>query len=75
MFVRGIPEPAIDEIPFLIYLPIIINIASAKISLFNFLADIFFDSFATEFNNYINPLVVKLKTLGKSLYKFRQLSF
>ena len=60
MFVRVIPKPVIDEIPFLIFLPIILSPASTKISLF----EVFY-SFAANLTNNINPWVSKLKTSGR----------
>ena len=49
LFVRVIPEPVFDEIPFLTFLPIILSLAFTRISLFNFLVPVFFNSFLTEF--------------------------
>ena len=57
LFVRVVPEPAIDEIPCLIYVPFKLSPASTRISLFIFLASIFFDSFAIEFANEKAPLI------------------
>ena len=48
LFVRVIHEPLIDEIPFLIFLPIILCPASTRISLFNFLVPVFLDFFTNE---------------------------
>ena len=62
MLVRVIPEPVIDEISLLIFSLIILSYASAKTSLFNFLALIFFDYFAIELTNDINRLVGRLYT-------------
>ena len=56
VFVRAIPEPEIDEIPFLIFLPSRLSPASTRMSLFIFLAPRFFYSFAIEFSNESNPL-------------------
>ena len=65
MFVRVIPEPEIDKITFLIFLPITLNTSSTKMSLFDFLVPIFFNSFAIEFTNDISPLVGRLNTSGR----------
>ena len=65
MFVRVIPEPVIDEIPFLIFLPIILSPTSTRISLFNFLEPIFFDVFAIEFINGISSLAGRLNKSGE----------
>ena len=69
MFLRVIPEPEIDEFRFLIFLSIKLSLAFTKVSLFNFLASIFFDSFAIELTNGISLLVIsntssKINSLG-----------
>ena len=66
MSVRLILELVIDEILFSIFWLIILSLASTKTSLFNFLALVFFDSFAIEFTNDITPLVGRLNISGKS---------
>ena len=57
-------EPVIDEIHFLISLPIKLSPASTKVSLFNNVAPISFDSFANELTNGIS-LLVGSNTLGE----------
>ena len=49
MFVRVIPEPIIEEISFLIILPIILSPASTRRLLFNSLGPAFCNSFLNEF--------------------------
>ena len=49
MFVRVIHEALIKEIPFLIFLSIILSHVSTRISIFNFLVPVFFNSFTNEF--------------------------
>ena len=49
MFVRVIPEPVIDEIPILIFLPIILSPASTRRLLFNSSGSPFFNFFSSEF--------------------------
>ena len=49
MFIRVIPKPVIDEFSFLLFLPIILSLASTRISLFNLLVYVFFNSFTNEF--------------------------
>ena len=49
MFVRVIPEPIIEEISFLIVLPIILSPASTRRLLFNSLGPAFCNSFLNEF--------------------------
>ena len=46
---RVIREPVVDEIPFLIFLPIILSPASSRISAVNFLVPVFFNCFTNEF--------------------------
>ena len=48
MFVRVVPKPVIDEILFSIFLRIILRLASKRISLFNYLVPVFFNSFLNE---------------------------
>ena len=47
LFVRVIHKPIIDEILFLIFLPIILSAASTRISLFNCLVPVLFNYFLT----------------------------
>ena len=49
MFVRVIPEPVIDEILFLIFLPIILSLVSTRRLLFISLGSIFFNPLSYEF--------------------------
>ena len=50
-FVRVIPELVTNEIPFLIFLPIMLIPASTSISLFSFSVPVIFNSFPNEYAN------------------------
>ena len=66
MFLRVISESVIDEIPSLIFLPVMLSPGSSKMSLFTFLAPFLFDYFAIEFTNDISPLAGRFNISRKS---------
>ena len=63
LFVGVTPKPLIDEIPFLIFLPIILSPTSARISSFKFWVLMFFNSFKYGYR----ALNGKLTKLSKSV--------
>ena len=64
LFDRVIPEPEIDEIPLLIFLPSKLSPVSTRISYCICLATIFFYSFTNEFANEKSYLIVVISGLS-----------
>ena len=64
LFGRVIPEPEIDEIPLLIFLPSKLSPVSTRISNCICLATIFFYSFTNEFANEKSYLIVVISGLS-----------